>query len=73
MQPRFLYPAKLSITIDRENKIFHKKTKFTQYLSTISSPTKDNRWKTPIQGGKLHPRKGKKVIFFQQTQKKIAT
>ena len=33
-QPRLLYPAKLSITIDGENKIFHDKTKFTQYLST---------------------------------------
>jgi hypothetical protein len=31
-QPRLLYPAKLSITI--ENKIFHNKTKCTQYLST---------------------------------------
>jgi hypothetical protein len=33
-QPRLLYPTKLSITIDRENKISHDKTKFTQYLST---------------------------------------
>jgi hypothetical protein len=33
-QPRLVYPAKLSITIDGENKIFHDKTKFTQYLST---------------------------------------
>jgi hypothetical protein len=32
-QPNLLYPAKLSIIIDRENKIFHDKTKFTQYLS----------------------------------------
>jgi hypothetical protein len=32
-QPRLLYPAKLSITIDEENKIFHDKTKFSQYLS----------------------------------------
>jgi hypothetical protein len=32
-QPRLLYPTNLSITIDRENKIFHDKTKFTQYLS----------------------------------------
>ena len=32
--PRLLYPAKLSMTIDGENKIFHDKTKFTQYLST---------------------------------------
>jgi hypothetical protein len=33
-QPRLLHPAKLSITIDGEIKIFHDKTKFTQYLST---------------------------------------
>jgi hypothetical protein len=33
-QPRLLYPAKLSINIDGETKIFHDKTKFTQYLST---------------------------------------
>jgi hypothetical protein len=33
-QSRLLYPAKLSITIDGENKVFNDKTKFTQYLST---------------------------------------
>jgi hypothetical protein len=33
-QPRKLYTAKLSITIDGENKIFHDKT---QYLSTNPS------------------------------------
>jgi hypothetical protein len=33
-QPRLLYLAKLLITIDRERKILHGKTKFTQYLST---------------------------------------
>jgi hypothetical protein len=33
-QPRLLYPAKLSITIEKENKIFHDKTKVIQYLST---------------------------------------
>jgi hypothetical protein len=45
-----LYPAKLSITIDGETKVFHDKIKFTQYLSmnhTISfhesSPSKDNK------------------------------
>ena len=32
-QPRLLYPAKLSITIDGKTKGFHDKTKFTQYLS----------------------------------------
>jgi hypothetical protein len=31
--PRLLYPTKLSITIDGETKVFHDKTKFTQYLS----------------------------------------
>jgi hypothetical protein len=33
-QPRLLYPAKISITIDEEIKIFHDKTKFKQYLPT---------------------------------------
>jgi chromosome segregation ATPase len=32
-QPKQLYPAKLSITIDGETKVFHNKTKFTHYLS----------------------------------------
>jgi hypothetical protein len=33
-QPRLLYPAKLSITIDGEFKVFCDQTKFSQYLST---------------------------------------
>jgi hypothetical protein len=33
-QPRLLYPAKLSITIDGETKVFHDKSKFTQFIST---------------------------------------
>jgi hypothetical protein len=32
-QPRLLYPAKHSITIDGETKVFHDKTQFTHYLS----------------------------------------
>jgi hypothetical protein len=32
-QDRLLYPAKLSITINGETKLFHDKTKFTQHLS----------------------------------------
>jgi hypothetical protein len=36
-QHRVLYPAKLSITINRESKILHEKTKFTQYLSKNSA------------------------------------
>jgi hypothetical protein len=34
LQPRLLYPTKLSIIIDGENKEFHDKTKLTQYFST---------------------------------------
>jgi hypothetical protein len=33
-QPRLLNPAKLSIPIDGETRVFHDKTTFTQYLST---------------------------------------
>jgi hypothetical protein len=33
-QPRLLYPAKFSITIDGVTKVFQEKYKFTQYLST---------------------------------------
>jgi hypothetical protein len=33
MPARLQYPAKLSIAIDGETKVFHDKTKFTQYLS----------------------------------------
>jgi hypothetical protein len=39
-------------------------------ISHKSSISKDNRWKTPTQGGKLHPRKSKKEIFFQQTKRR---
>ena len=34
MPARLLFPAKLSVTIDGETKVFHDKTKFTHYLST---------------------------------------
>jgi hypothetical protein len=56
--------------IDGETKICHDKTKFKQYLST--NPARYNRIKRPIQGGKLHSRKSKKLLFLQQTQRKIA-
>jgi hypothetical protein len=69
-QPRLLYPATLSITIDGETKVFHVKTKFTQYLPTnpalqkiiTEKKTKNKKQKT-IQGWKIHPRKSKKVIL----------
>jgi hypothetical protein len=61
-QPRLLYPAKLSITIDGETKVFHNKTKFTQSFHEFNT-SKDNKGKTPTQRWKLHPRKSKKVIL----------
>ena len=33
-QPRLLYPAKLSITLDGETEVFHDRTTFTLYLFT---------------------------------------
>jgi hypothetical protein len=50
-QPRLLYPAKLSITIDGEMKVFYDKTRFAQYLSTNSALQR-------IIKGKLQHRKG---------------
>jgi hypothetical protein len=50
-QPRLLYQAKLSITIDGETKVFHDKTKFTQYLCT--NPALQN-----IIKGKLQHKEG---------------
>jgi hypothetical protein len=37
-QPRLIYLAKFSITIDIKTKIFHDKNKFAEYLSTNPSP-----------------------------------
>jgi len=53
---RLLYQIKLSINIDRETKIFHGTIPFHK-----SSPTEEKKWKTLTQGGKLYPRKSKKV------------
>jgi hypothetical protein len=62
-QHRLLYPAKLSITIDVETKIFHDKTKFIQYLSTNPGLQRILKGKLQNQGGKLCSRKSKKVNF----------
>ena len=37
-QARLLYPAKLSSTLDRESKAFHKRTKHKEYLPTTPGP-----------------------------------
>jgi hypothetical protein len=72
-QPRLLYPAKLSITIDGETKVFHDKTNFTHYLSTNPALQRIiTEKKNPIQGWKSRPRKSKNIIP-QQTKKRTAT
>jgi hypothetical protein len=48
-QPRLLYPAKLSITIDGETKVFHDKTKFRQYHFLNATLKRDKNGKTPTQ------------------------
>jgi hypothetical protein len=63
-QPRLLYPAKLSITIDGETKVFHDKNKFTHYLSTNPALQRIITEKK-IQGLKPHTRKSKKIILQQ--------
>jgi hypothetical protein len=45
-QPRLLYSAKLSISVDRESKVFHVKKNHTISFYE-SSPSKDNKGKTP--------------------------
>ena len=50
-QPRLLFPAKLSITIDEETKIFHDRNKFMGYFPT--NPTVQN-----IIDGKLQHKEG---------------
>jgi hypothetical protein len=71
-QPRLLYPAKLSITIDRETKVFHYKTKFTHYLSMNLALQRiiTEKKKKPIQGQKPRPRKSKKVTNLKEDSHK---
>ena len=71
-QPGLLYSAKLSITIDRENKIFHDKAKFTLYLSRNQALQRIIDGKHQHKEGNTTLGKSKKVIF-QQTKKKIVT
>lgn len=44
-QSRLLYPGKLSITSDRENKILQDNVKLKQYLSTNTVPKKVEEYK----------------------------
>jgi hypothetical protein len=56
-QPRLLYPAKLSITKDGETQVFNDKNQIHTISFHKSSPSKDNKGKTPTQGGEICPKK----------------
>jgi hypothetical protein len=58
--PRLLYPEKLSITIDGETKIFHDKTKCTQYLSTNQALQRIIDGKYQHKEGNYAPEKARK-------------
>ena len=62
LQPRLLYPAKLSIIIEGETKVFHDKTKFTHYLSTNPALQRIITEKNQYKDREQRPRKNKKVI-----------
>jgi hypothetical protein len=74
-QTRLLYLAKLSISIDRENRILHDKSKFIQYLFTNPAIQRiiNEKQQHKQENCTLDKKKKKKVDFFQQTQKKTAT
>jgi hypothetical protein len=71
-QSRLLYPAKLSITMDGETKIFHDKTKFKQYLFTNPVLRRIIDGKLQHKEGNYTQEKSKKLIS-QQTQKERTT
>jgi hypothetical protein len=46
-----------------------RKTNYTISFQKYSL-SKDNKWKTPKQRGKLHPTKSKKILFFKNKPKR---
>ena len=59
-QPRLLYAAKLSITIDVETKVFHNKNKFTHYLSKNSALQRIIQKKSQYKDGNQVPEKARR-------------
>jgi hypothetical protein len=69
-QPWLLYPAKLSINMDGETKIFQDRTK--PNLNNICPPIRpdgESRRKSPTQWGVPTPKKNKILIILQQSQR----
>jgi hypothetical protein len=72
-QPRLLYPAKLSITIDRENKVIHEKNQIKHYyLFTNPALQRIIDGKHQHKEGNYTLEKAKKSSFIK-TPQKIAT
>ena len=70
-QPRLPYPAKLSITIDGENKVFHDKTKFTQYLSMNPVLQRILKGKLQNKEGNYALEKARKQAFNKPKRKQL--
>jgi hypothetical protein len=68
-QLRLLFQVKLSITIDRESKIFHNKVQLKQYLSTNSALQKVLEGKLKSTPMKTH----EIIILHQQNLKRVHT
>ena len=59
-QPKLLYPAKLSITIDGETKVFHDKNQIHTISFQKSSSSKHNKENTPTKEGHYTLEKARK-------------
>ena len=64
-QTRLLYPENSQLPQIEKPKYYMKKNEIYTMSFHKSSPSKDKKEKTPIQGGKLCPRKSKKIIIQQ--------
>ena len=69
-KPRLLHPAKLSIPIFGETKVFHDKTKFTQYLSTNPALQRIIKEKLQHKEGNHALEKARKLSFNKPKRRK---
>ena len=67
-QLRLLNPAKLSITKDGETQVFNDKNQIHTISFHKSSPSKDNKGKTPTQGGEICPKKKQESNLSTNTE-----
>ena len=70
MKPRLLYPAKLSITLDGETKVFHDKTKF-KHLSMNPALQRIIKGKYQHKNGNYTLEKAKKESFNKPKRRQL--